>query len=240
MAALSRPVGLALLGGLSLWIPAAGAEPGLHGLIRETSDYLHRGYSRSGNDPSVQLNVDFSRDDGLYAGGWLSEVDFGGADVEGIAYLGLRRPVLDGWWVDLSFSQYAYDTDVFGRAGDYAALYASLNLRDRGSLGFGFSPDPYGLGHPVGHVQAEARHPLTDALEVSAGAGFERAVSAYHYDNVYWDAGLTWFPGRCFAVDLRYHGARQVNARPHDDQPGGDLGDAAFRDRVVLSVSCGR
>jgi uncharacterized protein (TIGR02001 family) len=240
MAAFSRPFHLMLLGGLFLWISPAGAEPGFHALARVTSDYLERGYSKSDDAPSAQLNLDFSRDDGLYAGAWLSQVDFGGADAEGIAYLGLRRPVADGWWVDLAFSQYAYDSDVFGHDGDYASLYASLNLRDRGSLGFGVSPDPYGLGHPVGHVQAEVRHAFTDALEVSAGIGFERAAPAYDYDNVYWDAGLTWFPGLCFAVDLRYHGARQVNERAHDDRPDGDIGDTAFRDRVVLAVSCGR
>jgi uncharacterized protein (TIGR02001 family) len=225
---------------LPLVAAPAGAEPGWHGLARVTSEYLDRGYSKSDGHPAPQLDLDWSRDDGLYGGGWLSKVDFGGADWEGIAYLGLRRPVSDAWWVDLSFSQYAYESRVFGRDGDYAALYASLNFRDRGSIGFGFAPDPYGLGHPVGHVDAEARHAFTDTLEGSASMGFERAASAYDYDNVYWNAGLTWFPGGCFALDLRVHGARQVDERPHDDHPAGDLGDAAFRDRVVLSLSCGR
>ncbi|HKY91974.1 MAG TPA: TorF family putative porin [Nevskiaceae bacterium] len=240
MSALFRRPSLALLGGLWLLSPPAGAEPGLHGLVRTTSDYLVRGYSKSDDEAAVQANLDYSRADGLYLGGWLSQVDFGGAEVEGIAYLGVRRPLATGWWVDLSVSQYAYESTVFGRQGDYAALYASLSLRDRATVGFGFSPDPYGFGHPTGHVQVEGRHAFTDTLEASAGVGFERARAAYDYDNVYWEAGVSWFPGSCFAVDLRYHGARQVHERAHEDDPAGDIGDTAFRDRVVLSLSCGR
>jgi uncharacterized protein (TIGR02001 family) len=229
-----------LASGILLVPAAAGAQAELHGLVKLTSDYLDRSYSKSDGRPAVQGNADYLSDSGFYAGAWLSQVDFGGAECESIGYAGLRRPVVGPVDLDLSLTQYWYNAKVFGRSADYDELDGAIHFGERATLSVSFAPNPYGREHRVTNAQIELRHPLTDMAELSASAGYEWAAQAYANDNVHWNAGMTWFLGRHMALDVRYIGAREVNAQPYSDDTEDQLSDAAFRDRLVLSISVGR
>ncbi|MGQ0697634.1 MAG: TorF family putative porin [Panacagrimonas sp.] len=216
------------------------AEPGWHGLAKLSSDYLVRSYSKSGDGPVLQTNIDFLARNGLYAGLWLSSVDFGGARAEAIAYAGRKHRFSDNYSADLSVAGYGYDREVFGRRADYAEVYSALHFRDRATLGLSLAPDAYGSGHTVTNAQLEWRLPLGEVIEGSLVAGYESAARAYHYDDIHWQAGLSWFASRHTTIELRYYGARRVNGKPYLDTEGGDLGDTTFDDRIVLSVSFGQ
>ena len=73
-------------------LAAAGiAQAGISGTVTAVSDYDFRGISLSATDPALQGSVDYAFDNGLYAGIWGSQVDFGnvyGEDFEVDYYLG--------------------------------------------------------------------------------------------------------------------------------------------------------
>ncbi len=60
-------------------LAAAGVtQAGITGTITGVSDYDFRGYTQTGNDPALQGSLDFSTDNGFYAGVWASSsLDFG-------------------------------------------------------------------------------------------------------------------------------------------------------------------
>lgn len=234
---------LSLIGGLcsallGLAFPAAG-DLGLNGSLRASSDYLQASYSKSGDHASVQANLDYLDRSGLYAGAWLSTIDFGGAALEGIAYAGGQRRLAPDWTADLALAGYVYDQRVFGRRADYGELNASLQYRDLATLSLSFAPDIYGLGHPVSNLGLQLGWPLSDVLRIVGGVGYQWAGSAYYYDNLLWRAGLVWALGRHWTVDLAYRGNRELHERAHAEPPDGSVADAAYTRRAVLAISYG-
>lgn len=234
---------LRLLGGicsllLGLAFPAAG-DLGLHGSVRVSSDDLHASYSKSSDHASVQANLDYLAGSGLYAGAWLSTIDFGGAAVEGIVYAGGQRRLAPGWTADLALAGYVYDQRVFGRRADYAELNASVQYRDLATLSYSLAPDIYGLGHPVSNVGLQLGWPLSDVLRIVGGVGYQWAGSAYYYDNLLWRAGLVWALGRHWTLDLAYRGNHELHERAHAEPPAGSVADAAYVRRAVLAISYG-
>lgn len=229
----------------ALWLAAlavplgANAEAGLHGLVRLSSDYLASSYSKSNGQPSLQGNLDYLAANGLYAGGWLSQVDFGGAALEAIAYAGGHRRLSADWTGDLALAAYGYDQRVYGRNGHYGELYASLHYRDLASFSASQAVDVYGLGHPVTNLGIKLGWPLSDVLRLSLGGGYQWATGAYHYDNLLWNAGLSWYASPRCTLELSYRGSRERNEQPHSDPPGGSLSDLAYDDRLLLSLSYG-
>lgn len=220
-------------------LPAAGAGE-WRGQVRAVSDYVTGGYTKTQGRPGAQANLEMPFDSSAYIGGWISTLDFGGARAEGIAYTGWGHALSGDVRLDLSAAAYGYDRRVFGKRAGYAAVHAALNYRDVGSFSLGFAPDPYGQGATATDLAAEFRWPLSDTVDASAAAGYTWSAAAYHYDDVHWSTGLTWYPARHVALDLRYHGSRQVAARPHSDDPAGEISDSAIGDRVVFSISIAR
>ncbi len=47
-----------------------------------TSEYMFRGISQTDDHPAIQVGAGYSWSNGLYVGGWASNVDFGAADQE--------------------------------------------------------------------------------------------------------------------------------------------------------------
>ncbi|TMP43217.1 TorF family putative porin, partial [Pseudoalteromonas sp. S1688] len=57
--------------------------------ITAASDYTFNGVSQTDNDPALQASLDYAYDNGVYAGVWASNVDFGDdTDFELDAYVG--------------------------------------------------------------------------------------------------------------------------------------------------------
>jgi len=81
--------------GTILMLAAAGAtQAGVTGTVTGVTDYDFRGYTQTGSQPAIQGSVDFSMDNGFYAGAWTSSsLDFGpgaGADWEVDLYTGFN------------------------------------------------------------------------------------------------------------------------------------------------------
>ncbi len=221
-----------------LTLPAQGAA-GLHAVARVTSDYLSGSYSKSDGHPTIQGNVDYLGGAGIYAGTWVSAIDFGGASAEAITYAGAHRKFSEDFSGDLSLAGYWYDRQVFDRTAHYGEVYSSLHFRDLATLGLSMAPDVYGRGHSATNLNLKLRLPITDVLQFNVGIGHEWASKAYDYDSLLWSLGTSWYLGRHLTIDLAWRGARQINEQPHEEPVGKDLADLVFDDRLVLSVSYG-
>lgn len=181
-------------------------------LVMFTTNYFYRGYSKSGNEPTVRANADYEvRFDKVraYAGTWLSRIDFADtgytdrADVEFYPYLGLNLTLADDWYGDLSVSRYLFVGKLFGRYSDYNEYSASLHYRDLLSLRADIADDLYHRGHSGMNYEVSGRYPITEAAEVSAGFGYFGGKPAVEYDAMYWNLGFTWF-WKYASLDLRY------------------------------------
>jgi len=186
-----------------------------------TSNYFWRGYSKSDEHGSAQLNIDYSHfagDSGYFAGAWLSSVDFGDqaqahdTDSELILYGGWTKTLNDAFSFDLQISHYLYDDEVFGERADYTELYLFLHYRDLVTGEVAFAPDAYRSGESTLNSQLTFRYPLSTLLDFSAGVGYFAAREVFAYDYRYFNAGVSW-RSRRFSLDLRYFGARETNVK---------------------------
>ena len=211
----------------------------LAGILRVATNYDHRGYTRSDNDPTVQLNLDISHDSGLFLGAWLSSVDLGSADIEANPYLGTAFSLSPDWQLGASVAGYFYDGRLTHEDIDYGEVSLQLHYRDTVSFTFNVAPDYYGSGQSVLDYQAALRYPITDVVEVSAGLGYQGGRKVFNYDSLYWNAGIAWFARPWLTLDLRYQGLHEMNERRRNAYNYTPYPDYELDTPVVFSVSIG-
>jgi uncharacterized protein (TIGR02001 family) len=174
-----------------------------------TTNYFYRGYTKSNNRPTLRGNVDFEHDSGIYAGSWLSWIDFsdghlpGHSDLEFYPYLGYSHDITDSLRAEILVSRYIFNEDVFGRYSDYNEYSVALHYRDSATARIYFADDAYHRGKPFTTYELTGRHPILDSLEFSAGVGYNDANAVLEYDAAYWHAGVTWY-WKLLAVEFRY------------------------------------
>lgn len=226
-----------LCAGLALAMSAA-ADVTTTALARFSSNYLYHGYTKSDDHPVTQAHAGIAHDSGVYGGLWLTQLDFGGAQVELIPYVGAQRMLPGGLRVDAVVSGYLYEAEVFGERADYVETAASIDWRGLLSARLSAAFDSYGSSHNTVAGELKGRYPLSDVLELTAGVGFDHLAEVTTYDVVYWNAGLSWFIGTHVVADLRY-----VDNAYVDEVLGPGVVDrfapAEVSSRAVLSISVG-
>jgi uncharacterized protein (TIGR02001 family) len=97
--------------------------------IGATSNYMWRGVSQTDDAAAIQGGVDFSAENGFYAGTWLSNIDFGsttsdskGAEVD--VYLGFANELKNGWNYDVGAIRYIYPSTNH-EDSDFTELYVN-------------------------------------------------------------------------------------------------------------------
>jgi uncharacterized protein (TIGR02001 family) len=230
----------ALLGATLLQPDVVRSALTVDGIVRMTTNYIYRGYSKSDDHASIQGNLDALHSSRFFLGGWLSSVDFGGADVELNPYLGLAFGLSPDWRISGTLAGYLYDEQVMSRHADYGEFTARCGYRDLGALSISVAPDYLGTGHTVFNYAAELRYPLTETMEVSSALGYQVSRSAINYDIVYGNVGIAWFARRHLTLDLRYYDAHETNERVHDQAYPADNSPVNDPERrVTLSISVG-
>ncbi|HWK53584.1 MAG TPA: TorF family putative porin [Hyphomicrobiales bacterium] len=92
-----------------------------------TNNYLWRGLTQTMNEPAVQGGLDLSSDSGLYAGTWISNVEFDPGDVfsyEHDMYFGFAGES-GGFGYDVGYLYYNYDSNA---SFDFGELYLTLSF----------------------------------------------------------------------------------------------------------------
>lgn len=199
---------LFIFGTLFFVIPNLSAAE-FHGTLTATSNYASRGYTKSDNEFAVQANIDYEHETGGYVGVSTSTVNFGDKDldnrasVEIIPYLGWSFDLSDDWRLDLQWSRYLYDGNVFGKTPDYNEFYLFLHYRDLLSASISGSEDYYNRGKHAENYELTGRYPVTDFLQISSSVGYSYTKKAVEDNYAYWSAGFTLFY-KFAALDFRY------------------------------------
>jgi uncharacterized protein (TIGR02001 family) len=136
--------------------------------IGATNNYIWRGVTQTDNDAAVSGGLDYAHDSGLYAGTWVSNVDYGGASAEVDFYGGFANE-LDSISYDIGAIYYYYP----GRDSD-----ADINFSEA-YLNLGFGPFSAGVNWTFWKEQSGDTHDLYYTL----GAGTDIAPT--------WSIGAT-------------------------------------------------
>lgn len=191
-----------------------------HATLTATSDYIGRGYSKSDGNFAGRANIDYQLDGGGYLGVSVTNVNFGDHDFDDPArfeitpYLGWSFGLSDDLRLELQWSRYMYDGNIFGHQSDYNEFYALAHYLDLFTVRASFSEDYYDQGNVAGDYELTGRYPVTDSVEISSSIGYSQTKSVLEYDYLYWNAGMTYFY-KFAALDFRYFDALEVT--PHDE-----------------------
>jgi uncharacterized protein (TIGR02001 family) len=99
-----------------------------------TSNYLWRGASQSADGPSISGGIDYSNDNGFYAGTWVGSIDWGVGGSENDYYLGYSGESGD-FGYDVGYLYYAYPSSGY-EDSDFGEIYFNGSY---GDFGFGIA-----------------------------------------------------------------------------------------------------
>ena len=218
--------------------PLVRAELTTTALARVSSNYLYHGYTKSDDHAVVQAHAGVSHPSGIYAGMWLSQLDFGGAQVELIPYVGAQTTVAGDFRFDAVLSGYVYDAKVFADDADYVETSASIDWRGLLSARISVAFDNYGGGHTTAAGELKGRYPVTDVLDITSGVGVDELAAVTAYDVIYWNLGLSYYLGKHVVADLRYVDNVYMN-EVHSAATKSRFSAAEVSGRAVLSISIG-
>ena len=163
--------------------------------VNLASDYTFNGVSQTSNDPALQASLDYSGDNGFYAGTWASNVDFGGGDdtdTEWDFYIGKYYQLDEKFSLDLGIAYYSYHGASYSDDYNYPEAYAKFGYAsDAGQteMNFWYSWDYFGVD--VDHYIAMVAHTFTLAKGHDIRISFDRSLSddenkwAWDGDNGY-------------------------------------------------------
>ncbi|MBX9606054.1 MAG: hypothetical protein K2Y51_07505 [Gammaproteobacteria bacterium] len=207
-------------------------------LLRFATSYVYHGYDKSDGHPVTQAHAGVVDDRGVYGGLWLTQLDFGGAQLEAIPYVGAQRQLAPDLRLDAVLSGYIYDANVFGRNADYSEVSLALDWRRLLGARVAAAFDSYGGAATTPSAELTARYPLTDVCDLVASAGFDNLARATSYDVGWWSAGARYFIGRYLVAELRYLDQRYVN-EIHLPQGESRFAAAEIGPRAQFSLSVG-
>ena len=190
------------------------------------SDYVWRGVSQNNDQAALQGGIDYKH--GLfYAGTWLSNVDFAGANgthanTEWDLYAGID-PTVGDWSFNFGAYYYTYPNTSNVTFGELQADVS--HSWGKGTIGINTFTPINTLERP--YVEIAASYPLTDKLSISGALGDcggdasnSNSSNASHCNGVTagyttWNAGLTYALTSVISLDVRYSensmSAREVN-----------------------------
>ncbi len=94
--------------------------------IGATNNYIWRGVTQTSNDAAVSGGLDYANDNGLYAGTWVSNVDYGGASAEVDFYGGFANQ-LDNLGYDVGAIYYYYPSRDSDADINFSEAYLNLS-----------------------------------------------------------------------------------------------------------------
>lgn len=187
---------------------AARAEIGadnFSAVLALTSDYVHRGVSRSDENPAIQGGVDFQLGNGFFAGSWASSTRFRSSPpredprhVELDFYLGYRLELGDSWGGELTAIRYTYPGSDPAFHYDYGELDLAVHYKDLLAVTIGGTDDAIGSGRKGMSYELSGQYPLGTDLELAGGVGFYDLEDLYGSSSSYsyWHVSLSQFLGR--------------------------------------------
>jgi uncharacterized protein (TIGR02001 family) len=189
-----------------------------------SNDYVFRGVSQTNGDMQFFGGADVSAGP-LYAGAWVSNVDFGDStDAEWDVYAGFK-PTLGVATLDLGVIHYGYMGDPKGSGyGNWEFKGAASVPAGPATVGAAvfYSPDGFGAVDDAIYYEVNAAYPVNDKVSLSAAVGRQSYEGPGDYTT--WNVGATFAFLPHLALDVRYH-----------DNNHGDFGKF-YNDRVAVTL----
>lgn len=246
---------LQTLCGAGLVFSSLSSHADFHGTITATTDNADRWFSKSDNEGALIANLDYEHSSGVYLGTSVSnvslkfkepdplsnqdEVNRRAANVEVTPYAGWSFALPQQWRVDLQWTAYLYDGQVFEHDGDYHEFYVFFHYQDYFTGRFAVANDYYGTDEVAFDYALTGRYPLTDALQLSATFGYSQMQTALGSDYPYWNINLA-YSYKFVTLSLRYMDAAETNNDPLVAEEKHTLYDPALLDAAcVFSISAG-
>jgi uncharacterized protein (TIGR02001 family) len=191
---------LAGLGVLALVAAAGTAQAEVSSTITIASDYDFRGITQTGLDPAFQASLDWAGENGLYAGLWGSNIDFGQDGGEGSSvdlnvevdlYLGYAGSITEDLGYDVGATYYKYlgDDDNGLNDFDYAEAYAGLDWNIlSGKVWYAW--DYANSSKSAWYVEGNAAIPLPLEFSFDLHAGYN---GGDYWDDVNFSGGDEYF-----------------------------------------------
>ncbi len=197
------------------------------------SDYMFRGITQTDDGIAIQGSLDYTNENGFYAGIWGSNVEFNGANntsLEVDIYLGYVMTIMDTQ-LDFAALRYMYpDGNDFEDFNEYklAATFSDF------TVSFSYSNDMYGTGEDAWYLNGAYSFalPMDLSLNLSLGySDYDRAIlnngsAADQYTD--WSIGLSKSISG-FDLNLQY-----IDSDSNSEEM---FGKDATDGRLVFSVS---
>ncbi len=197
-------------------LPPALADGIWGGSIGATSDYMYRGMTLSGGQPSAQVDGHHVWDSGWFAGAsaaGVRQAPGSPSTAELSGYVGYVQSFTETWRGRMNAAHYAYPGMTPRRVYDYDELSASLVHSDRLFLTVAISPDR-GFDTTRGTVSDRTavaydltlRQPLLQDFSANLGVGYNDLHRLVGVGYLYWNTGFSYDRG-AMHVDLSYIGS---------------------------------
>lgn len=123
-------------------LPGAAAAEGFTWNATVASDYLFRGVDQNDDQPALQLGAGYGFSNGLYVGGWASNVDFGDStDAEYDLFVGWAGDLSDTTSLDVQLVRYDYVGEPSTADYAYNELIGKLGFAENYTATLGYTND---------------------------------------------------------------------------------------------------
>lgn len=178
----TRSIALSTLA-VSTLVASSLASAELSGNIGLTSNYIWRGVTQSDDGPAAQGGIDYSHASGFYAGTWLSNVDFGGADdlneYEHDLYLGYAGEA-GAFGYDVGMVHYMYP---LADDADFTELALSGSYGSFGAgVAYTFNSDVED-GPGAAFAESDLYYFVSAGFELPQDFGLGLLVGSYAFEN---------------------------------------------------------
>ncbi len=140
-----------------------------------TSEYMFRGISQTDDHPAIQAGAGYSFSNGLYVGGWVSNVDFGGADEDTDAEI----DTFIGWNgdlgptnLDVQLVRYNYVGEPDGVDYAYNELIGKLTFAESYSATLGYTNDYLNTSTDSIYAAVGGSWEVGAGVNLTAGLGY--------------------------------------------------------------------
>lgn len=172
----------------------------LNAHVGATTNYIHRGISRSDDHPAVNGEVEYTHESGVYAGVSASSIDLDtddDANVEAILFGGFKGQYDDRASYKVGIDYYAYpgsDSDDL----DYAelVLYGGYDFDVfQAGLGLNYSPEYFNESGFSAYYAADVTIPVVENVSLKGKLGFQFVDDEDNYvasDYTDWAIGVSY------------------------------------------------
>jgi len=162
------------------------AQAKISSTITLASDYLFNGVTQTREKPALQVSLDWSNNEGTYAGLWASNVDFGDEiDIEFDGYMGYTGQFNEGMWFDTGLAYYSYHGGNSASDINYVEVYGAIGAGNT-TVKLWYSPDYAGTSAKHYVLALMQTIPINDNLSINLQLDTSKSLDS---DLFVWEPG---------------------------------------------------